>query len=199
MNPEEDPTQIDPKDKGDPNADLLRQAMATPPGQWEPILPEELDRLMPDYTIERMLGRGGMGAVYQGVQISLDRPVAIKVLPPELGSDPEFEARFRREAKSMARLNHPNIVQIYDFGQTEGQHFFFVMEFVDGADLHQLIQSGEWGADSALKVVMQICEALQFAHDKGYVHRDIKPANILLTAEGVVKVGDFGLAKLVDA
>tara|TARA_R110002096_G_scaffold26518_29_gene81877 strand:- start:4434 stop:6464 length:2031 start_codon:yes stop_codon:yes gene_type:complete len=197
MNPEQEPTQPH-QPKRDTDADLLRQAMATPPGQWEPVSAEELDRFMPDYTVEKILGRGGMGAVYQGIQISLKRPVAIKVLPPELGQDLEFEARFRREAQSMARLNHPNIIQIFDFGQTEGGHYFFVMEFVEGGDLHSLIREGHVQPETALKVVIQICEALHYAHSKGYVHRDIKPANILLNEEGVVKVGDFGLAKLVD-
>ncbi len=171
----------------------------TPPGMWEPPLPEELAPFLPAFRFVAILGRGGMGAVYRAVQSSLDRDVAIKLLPPELGADPEFEARFKREAKSMAQLNHPNIVQIYDFGQTTGGHFYFVMEYVDGADLHQLIHAGQLDSEGALNAVSQICDALEYAHTKGYVHRDIKPANIFINAEGVIKVGDFGLAKLVDA
>ena len=171
---------------------------ATPPGGWEPPLPEELGDLMPGYEILGLLGRGGMGAVYKGIQQSLDREVAIKLLPPELGRDPEFEARFRREAKSMAMLNHPNIVQIFDFGQTTEGHHFFVMEFVEGTDLHQLIRSGELEPEGALNAVSQICDALEYAHEEGFVHRDIKPANIFINGKGILKVGDFGLAKLVD-
>ena len=170
----------------------------TPPGQWEPPLPEELAPLMTGYDILDVLGRGGMGAVYKGIQKNLDRLVAIKLLPPELGENPEFEARFKREAKSMAQLNHPNIVQIYDFGQTSEGHYFFVMEFVEGTDLHQFIRAGGLEAEGALNAVSQICDALQYAHEMGYVHRDIKPANIFLNQAGVLKVGDFGLAKLVE-
>jgi len=153
---------------------------------------------LPGYRIHSLLGRGGMGAVYEGEQISLDRRVAIKLLPAELGADPEFQARFRREAKSMAKLNHPNIVQIYDFGQTAAGHCYFVMEFVDGTDLHRLIREGKLDVTGALNAVSQICDALQYAHDEGFVHRDIKPANIFINRQGLLKVGDFGLAKLVE-
>ncbi|MCB1062268.1 MAG: serine/threonine protein kinase [Verrucomicrobiae bacterium] len=172
--------------------------MQTPPGNWEPPLPDEVSAMLPGYEVTGVLGRGGMGAVYRGIQSSLDRPVAIKLLPPELGIDPEFEARFRREAKSMARLNHPNIVQIYDFGVTEGGHHYFVMEFVDGTDLHRMIRSGGLEPEGALNAVSQICDALEYAHAEGFVHRDIKPANIFINHKGVLKVGDFGLAKLVE-
>ncbi|MCB1092058.1 MAG: serine/threonine protein kinase, partial [Verrucomicrobiae bacterium] len=172
--------------------------VATPPGQWEPPLPDEVAAMLPGYAVTGILGRGGMGAVYRGTQASLDRPVAIKLLPPELGADPEFEARFRREAKAMARLNHPNIVQIYDFGTTAGGHHYFVMEYVDGTDLHRLIHGGGLDATGALNAVSQICDALEYAHGEGFVHRDIKPANIFVNSKGILKVGDFGLAKLVD-
>lgn len=170
----------------------------TPPGGWEPPLPDEFSELLDGYEVTAILGRGGMGAVYRGIQSSLDREVAIKLLPPELGADPEFEARFRREAKAMARLNHPSIVQIYDFGQTKAGHYFFVMEFVDGTDLHEYIRSGRLDAEGAINAVSQICDALEYAHGEGYVHRDIKPANIFLNSKGIIKVGDFGLAKLVE-
>ncbi|MDF1812794.1 MAG: protein kinase [Verrucomicrobiales bacterium] len=208
INPDEEPDQTQPLGHEMPQPDpvevfkeMIGQpgAPPTPPGNgWQALSPEELDQLLPDYTVIQMLGRGGMGAVYKAIQNSLDRPVAIKILPGEFCEDIEFEVRFRREAKAMARLNHPNIIQIHDFGQTTGHHFFFVMEFVDGADLLKMIKSGHVDQDSALKVVIQVCEALQYAHDHGYVHRDIKPANILLNSEGVVKVGDFGIAKLID-
>ena len=196
---------IEPDLEGLDVAELAQTALGDPdnpsqpaPGQWEPPSPEDLGPFLPAFTIESILGRGGMGAVYRAMQKSLDRPVAIKLLPPELSADPEFEARFKREAKAMARLNHPNIVQIYDFGQTEGGHYYFVMEFVEGVDLHHFIREGNLDSEGALNAVSQICDALQYAHEKGFVHRDIKPANIFLNTEGVLKVGDFGLAKLVD-
>ncbi|HRQ89345.1 MAG TPA: protein kinase, partial [Bacteroidia bacterium] len=109
---------------------------------WQPPEPEELARLLPQYAISHLIGRGGMGAVYQGVQLSLRREVAVKLLPPELGASPEFEARFRREAMAMARLNHPNIVQIHDYGQTAEGHHYIVMEYVDGTNLRHIIREG---------------------------------------------------------
>jgi serine/threonine protein kinase len=191
---------------GNSPSDLLRAALGagTSPApsfrpQWDPPAPEELALLMPQYSITRLIGRGGMGAVYQGVQLSLSRDVAIKLLPPELGAEPEFEARFKREAMALARLNHPNIVQIHDYGQTLGGHHYIVMEYVDGTDLHQLIRSGSLDVTSALNAVGQICGALDYAHGEGFVHRDVKPANIFINRKGVLKIGDFGLAKLMGA
>ncbi|MGY8641655.1 MAG: serine/threonine protein kinase [Verrucomicrobiales bacterium] len=173
-----------------------------PSAKWTPPKPEEIDKLMPAYHVTELAGHGGMGSVYRGTQISLERMVAIKILPPGYGDDPAFAARFRREALSMAKLDHPNIVTIHDFGsvqQSETQKLFFiVMEFVAGADLQRLISSGQMGEKAALGIVGQICDALQYAHTRGFVHRDIKPANIFVSAEGTVKVGDFGLAKLCD-
>ena len=165
---------------------------------WQPPPPEELNPLMDGYEILQLIGRGGMGAVYKGIQTNLDREVAIKLLPPELGKNPEFEARFKREARAMAKLNHPNIVQVHDFGKTSDGHCFFAMEFVEGTDLHQFIQNGRLESNVALNAVRQICDALQYAHEKGFVHRDIKPANIYLNTSGALKIGDFGLAKLVE-
>jgi serine/threonine protein kinase len=191
---------------GNAPSDLLRAALEgeecpipASHTSWQAPAPEELALLMPHYSITRLIGRGGMGAVYQGVQLSLDRDVAIKLLPPELGAEPEFEARFKREAMALARLNHPNIVQIHDYGQTIGGHHYIVMEYVDGSDLHQLIRSGGLDVAEALNAVGQICGALDFAHGEGFVHRDIKPANIFITRKGVLKIGDFGLAKLTGA
>ncbi|MEM7013949.1 MAG: serine/threonine-protein kinase [Verrucomicrobiota bacterium] len=184
------------------HAAKLMETVANQPaattGTWQPPAAADLAPLLPGFEIVELLGRGGMGAVYKAIQKDLEREVAIKLLPPELGENPEFEARFRREAKSMAQLNHPNIVQVHDFGQTTAGHHYFVMEFIDGADLRDLIRNSRIDSVQALKVVSQICEALEFAHTKGYVHRDIKPANILVSRDGRVKVGDFGLAKLVD-
>ncbi len=188
---------------GNPPSELLRAALGAGTGaahssrpHWDPPAPEELALLMPAYSISRLIGRGGMGAVYHGLQRSLNREVAIKLLPPELGAEPEFEARFKREAMALARLNHPNIVQIHDYGQTIGDHHYIVMEYVDGTDLHQLIRSGSLDVTSALNAVTQICGALEYAHGEGFVHRDIKPANIFINRKGVLKIGDFGLAKL---
>jgi serine/threonine protein kinase len=191
---------------GNAPSDLLRAALEgedcpipASRASWQPPAPEELALLMPHYSITRLIGRGGMGAVYQGVQLSLNREVAIKLLPPELGAEPEFETRFKREAMALARLNHPNIVQIHDYGQTIGGHHYIVMEYVDGSDLHQLIRSGGLDVAGALNAVGQICGALEFAHGEGFVHRDIKPANVFFNRKGVLKIGDFGLAKLMGA
>ncbi len=156
----------------------------------------ELARHFPQLEILGLLGRGGMGWVFKARQKNLDRFVALKVLPPEVGKDPAFAERFQREARALARLNHPNIVAIYDFGQA-GPYYFFVMEFVDGANLRELERSRRLNPEEAFAVVPRICEALQFAHEEGIVHRDIKPENILLDAKGRVKIADFGIAKLV--
>ena len=137
-----------------------------------------------------------MGAVYKARQRELDRVVALKILPPGIGQDPAFAERFTREAKALAKLNHPGIVTLYEFGKADGL-FFFLMEFVDGVTLRQLLEGERISAREALAIVPQICDALQYAHDQGIVHRDIKPENILLDRQGRVKVADFGLAKLV--
>ena len=139
-----------------------------------------------------------MGVVYKARQKELDRIVALKILPPGIGSDPAFAERFAREAKALARLNHPGIVTVHDFGRANGL-FYFLMEFVDGVSLRQLMKTGRVSPREALAIVPQICDALQYAHDQGIVHRDIKPENILLDRQGRVKVADFGLAKLVGA
>ena len=156
----------------------------------------ELASKFPQLEILELLGRGGMGAVYKARQPGLDRLVAVKILPPEISQDPAFAERFTREARALARLSHPYIVAVYDFGQTSDGLFYFVMEYVDGVNLRQAIHVG-MPAQQALAIVPQICDALQFAHDEGIVHRDIKPENILLDKKGRVKIADFGLAKLV--
>ncbi len=170
----------------------------------------ELAPLFPQLEILELIGKGGMGAVYRARQKQLDRIVALKILPPGIGDDPAFAERFAREAKALAKLNHPGIVTLYEFGRAElplgqaaqqhrptGQTYFFLMEFVDGVNLRQLLHAGRVSAREALAIVPQICDALQFAHDQGIVHRDIKPENILLDRRGRVKVADFGLAKIV--
>ncbi len=157
---------------------------------------DELAALFPELEIIEQVGTGGMGVVYKAKQKQLDRLVAVKLVRPDLCDDPAFAERFTREARAMARLSHPAIINVFDFGQREN-FYFFIMEFVDGANLRQLVRSGELDSKAALAVVPQICEALQYAHDAGIVHRDIKPENILLDKSGRVKIADFGLAKLV--
>ena len=143
-----------------------------------------------------------MGAVYKARQTKLDRLVALKLIRPESAADPEFAERFNREARTLARLTHPHIVGIHDFGEipARGERtaplFFFIMEYVDGANLRSLIEAGNLQPSVALAIVPQICDALQYAHDEGVIHRDIKPENILLDQRGRVKIADFGLAKL---
>ena len=139
-----------------------------------------------------------MGVVYKARQKSLNRWVAIKILAPEKVGDEKFSERFAREAQTLALLNHPNIVTVYDYGETAGL-YYIVMEFVDGVNLRDLLQEGEMKSVQALAIVPPICEALQYAHDKGIVHRDIKPENLLLDRDGRVKIADFGIASLVGA
>jgi serine/threonine protein kinase len=168
--------------------------------RWEPPTAAELQNLMPGYTIEKILGRGGMGAVYRGVQTNLDRPVAIKILPPGVEKeDPSFAERFKSEARLMAKLNHPAVVAVYDFGTTSAGQLYFAMEYVDGSDVSQMIAAqGKLPPEHALAITAHVCDALVAAHELGIVHRDIKPANVLLNMKGQVKVADFGLAKVED-
>jgi tRNA A-37 threonylcarbamoyl transferase component Bud32 len=174
---------------------------ATDSSGGAPVAPppiEEIARLFPQLEILGLLGKGGMGAVYKARQRQLDRLVALKILPREAGRDPSFAERFAREAKALARLNHPNIVSVYDFGQQDGL-YFLLMEYVDGVNLRQLERSRRLSPGEALAIVPSICEALQYAHQQGIVHRDIKPENILLDKQGRVKIADFGIAKLLGA
>ena len=149
------------------------------------------------YLIEAELGRGGMGVVYRAHQPSLERTVAIKLLSSDLIGDPDGVRRFRQEARAIARLNHPNIVQVYDIEEEENL-LYLVMEFVDGESLDGLITKQVLTESRCLKIVAEIADALHFAHEKGVVHRDVKPANVLMTSDGRVKVADFGLAYLID-
>ncbi len=157
--------------------------------------PEELSRRLPDLDDFELIGPGGMGTVYRARHRPLDRPVAVKVLHAHLQDDASFAERFTREARTMARLDHPHIVRVYDFGHREGL-YYLVMELVDGVSLRQALADGGFTPAEALAVVPRICEALQYAHDQGVVHRDIKPENILLDRSGSPKIVDFGLALL---
>ena len=170
------------------------------------IVPEiaSIADLFPHLEFQSVLGRGGMGAVYKVRQVKLDRVAALKIIRPDTATDPAFAERFNREARTLAKLNHPHIVGIYDFGEVDFKDpassdvvplYYFLMEFVDGVNLRQIIQSQPLPSAQALAIVPQVCKALQFAHDHGIVHRDIKPENILLNKTGHVKIADFGLAK----
>ncbi len=168
-------------------------------GSSRPAVPPDVERVraaFPQLEIIELVGQGGMGLVYAARQIRLDRRVALKLLPMATNSDPTFVERFHREGRLLARLHHPHIVTIYDFGQTGG-FCFLLMEFVDGVNLRQAMRSGRFSPREALAIVPQICEALQYAHEQGVLHRDIKPENILLDSRGRVKIADFGIAKLV--
>ena len=146
------------------------------------------------YEITAPIGEGGMGQVYRATDTTLGRQVAIKILPDAFASDPERLARFEREAKTLASLNHPHIAAIYGFEKSAGMHAL-VMELVEGEDLSQRIARGAIPIDEALPIAKQIAEALEAAHEQGIIHRDLKPANIKVRADGTVKVLDFGLAK----
>ena len=136
-----------------------------------------------------------MGAVYKGLQLNLDRPVAIKLLPAEIAADAQFVTRFEREARTLAKLQHSRIVTIHDFGRTSEGHLYFVMEFIDGTNLRDILRGPGLDPEQALAVVGQLCDALQAAHREGIVHRDIKPENVLISREGYVKLADFGLSR----
>jgi serine/threonine-protein kinase len=154
-----------------------------------------LDQLGP-YKIERMIGRGGMGAVYAGVNEETGARAAIKVLSPTLADDPGFRERFKTEIETLKKLRHPNIVQLYGYGEHDG-HLFYAMELVEGRNLQDEMQTGRrftWR--EVCQIGIEICQALKHAHDVGVVHRDLKPANLLITRDGQIKLSDFGIAKL---
>ena len=179
----------------DDAAKAVHRDLAAQEPNWSPPAPEQLARLFPGYEIQALIGSGGMGAVYKAKQLRLNRAVAIKVLPAELAVDPDFVQRFEREAQTLAGLNHPGIVAIYDSGQTSEGHLFFVMELVDGSNLQQHIKGLGLSPMQALEITIQVCEALHYAHSQGVVHRDIKPANVLVTQGGKAKLVDFGLSR----
>ncbi len=165
-------------------------------GAFQPPTLGRLAELFPSLEIIELIGAGGMGAVYKARQPGLDRLVALKVLPPEFDHDVKFALRFTREARTLAKLSHPNIVSVFEFGNVEGV-YYFLMEFVDGATLRDVVSAGTLSPEHALAIVPTLCDALQYAHDKGIVHRDIKPENILLAADGTVQIADFGLSRIL--
>ncbi len=154
--------------------------------------------LIPGYVLEEWLGEGTMGAVYRAKQVSLDRTVAVKVLTPHLAKNERYLKRFQREARAVAKLNHPNVVSGIDVGESKGCRYF-VMEYVEGPTLLQLLEKdGRLDAMSATRIILQIARALDHAHNAGLVHRDVKPANIIVTTKAnVAKLCDLGLAKEV--
>lgn len=181
-------------------APVPRTGTSSQPRGWVPPAVDQLQQMLPQYDVSSFIARGGMGAVYRGTQKTLKRSVAIKVLPPEIeDGDLQFAERFKHEAQAMARLTHPNIVAVFDAGETPGGLLYFVMEFVEGTDVARLISSeGLLEPERAISITVAVCEALAFAHEEGIVHRDIKPSNIMIDKRGRVKVADFGLAKSVN-
>lgn len=161
----------------------------------DPLREALVKALGSNYEVKRLLGRGGMGAVYLARETALDRLVAVKVLPPE-ASDDQSRERFKREARTAAKLNHPNIVPLYSFGETDGM-MYFVMGFVQGESLaEQMVRQGKLPEKEARRILAEVADALQYAHSQQVVHRDIKPDNILIDdATGKPMLTDFGIAK----
>src|SRR5271155_829642 len=160
--------------------------------------PNEPPRVFSErYEMIHLIARGGMAQVYRARDRLLDRPVALKVLFPELSADRSFVERFRREAQAAANLSHPNIVPVFDWGESE-HTYFIVMEYVDGEPLSSIIRTeGPLEPSQAASISADIAKALSYAHRHGVVHRDIKPGNVLITADGQVKVTDFGIARAI--
>ncbi len=170
------------------------------PDPYNPFVPPEphdLAHLFPGYHIVRLIACGGMGAVYEAIQVSLDRVIAIKILPQEFTSDESFRDAFQTEARAMARLNHPNLIGVYDSGEVGGM-LFIIMEYVPGASLFHAANGQAILQEEVAPLVMAICSGLAHAHENGIIHRDIKPANILLNHANEPKIGDFGLARPLE-
>ncbi len=159
---------------------------------------EEVSLLFHAYDVHALIACGGMGAVYQVTQRSLDRVAAIKILPREFSTDKEFRKGFESEAKAMAKLNHPNLIGVYDFGEADGM-LYIIMEYVDGKSLYHSAHGQVVDPSEALRIVSQVCSGLDHAHTYGILHRDIKPSNILLDSKINPKIGDFGLARALES
>jgi eukaryotic-like serine/threonine-protein kinase len=195
----ETPTEQEYLDRFPEDAIGIRDAFnvgGKPTAAFEPPNVERLAELFPSLQIIELIGTGGMGAVYKARQEGLDRVVAIKILPEEFGHDVKFALRFTREARTLAKLNHPNIVALYEFGNV-ADTYYFLMEYIEGSTLRDVVKARELAPEHALAIVPHLCDALQYAHDKGVVHRDIKPENILMSVDGSVKIADFGLSRIL--
>jgi serine/threonine protein kinase len=182
--------------KDEDTAPVESGKIGTPNSPPDEVLPLEIGSTFQGLQVLSLIARGGMGVVYLARQPDLDRTVALKILSPELAADPEFAQRFNGEAKILALLSHPNIVQIYDFGRGAGL-YYLVMEYVEGVSLRQVLREKRPGSDEVLRILSQVCAALEYAHFQGVVHRDIKPENILIGVGGRIKIADFGLAKIL--
>lgn len=159
---------------------------------------ERSGQQIPGYKILAKLGAGAMATVFKGRQLSLDRDVAIKVLPRKFTNNPQFIERFYAEGRAAAQLNHPNIVQAYDVGQA-GDYHYFVMEYVEGRTVYDdIVKQRRYAEADAIDIVIQVAEALQHAHVKGLIHRDVKPKNIMISGRGVAKLADMGLARAIS-
>ncbi len=171
----------------------------SPPSRREPEAetPLEVGTILGGFQVDKILGRGGMAVVYRAVQLSLNRPVAIKVLAARYSSNPRFVERFDREAGALAQITHPNIVNIIEKGSQDNL-YYFVMELVEGITLDQLIHSVDLTHRHYTHVITEIGKALSYVHGMGIIHRDIKPANVLVTRHGMVKVSDFGIAHIAE-
>jgi serine/threonine protein kinase len=158
---------------------------------------EEISASFPQLTIQRLIGRGGMGAIYLARQTALDRKVAVKLISKEISNDATFIERFEREARALAKLNHPHVVTVFDSGRTADGTAYLIMEFIEGINLREAIQSMPISVEDAVDYISKMAMALQYAHEKGIVHRDIKPENVLLGEDGSLKIVDFGIAKIL--
>jgi len=165
--------------------------MTAPPNSRSPSLPRQR---LGGYEIIAKIGQGGMGTVYKAVQLSVNRTVALKVLPPRLAKNKDYVERFLREARAAARLNHPNIVEAIDAG-VDADHHYFAMEFIDGLTVDELLKGGPLAETQALRIARDVARALHCAHEADLAHGDVKPGNILLSGDGAAKLADLGLAR----
>ncbi|MCC9657325.1 serine/threonine-protein kinase [Rhodopirellula halodulae] len=195
----ERPDEANYRDRFPEHETAIRDAMHESAPSNRAFVPPSVDQLaelFPTLEITELLGAGGMGAVYKARQTGLDRVVALKILPEEFGHDVKFALRFTREARTLAKLNHPNIVSVYEFGHVNDT-YYFLMEFVEGSTLRDIVAARQLEPAHALAIVPHLCDALQYAHDNGVIHRDIKPENILMAKDGSVKIADFGLSRIL--